>query len=165
MFARTLCRLPRRAMQRRAGNFHDDGIVLRFWSPSQAGFSPPSYIDQDPEGGPLERCQTCQYFDRHDQRSADGKLVQSGQCRREAPRLSPVNVKAHMIEGVWPHVRGDDWCGEHRALAKRLDTEFTQLTQLLDDPLIANLTTDTGGAPRYVPLGMPREPGRGSSGN
>jgi hypothetical protein len=36
-------------------------------------------------------------------------------------------------------VRGDDWCGEHKALAKRLDA---QLTELLDDPLMANLATD-----------------------
>ncbi len=110
----------------------------------------------------MDRCLTCQFFDRRDQRSADGKSAQWGQCRREPPRLSPVNGKPHMIEGVWPHVRGDDWCGEYRGLAKRLDT---QLTELLDDPLMANLTTDTNGAPRYVPLGMPRDPNRGSNGN
>jgi hypothetical protein len=110
----------------------------------------------------LDRCQTCQFFDRHDQRTVDGKAAQWGQCRREAPRLSPVNAKPHMIEGVWPHVRGDDWCGEHRGLAQRLNTE---LTNLLDDPLMANLTTDSSTPARYVPIGVSRDPGRGSSGN
>ena len=26
--------------------------------------------------------------------------------------LHPVSVKSYLVEGVWPHVRDDDWCGE-----------------------------------------------------
>jgi hypothetical protein len=29
--------------------------------------------------------------------------------------LSPVNAKVSMIEGVWPTIRDDDWCGEWKA--------------------------------------------------
>ena len=110
----------------------------------------------------MDRCLTCQFFDRHDARSGDGKSIQWGQCRRNAPSLSPFNAKPHMIEGVWPHVRGDDWCGEHKALAKRLDA---QLTSLLDDPLMANLASDGTSMPRYVPIATPQDGGHGSNGN
>ena len=102
----------------------------------------------------MDRCLTCQYFDRHASRNGDGKSVQWGQCRRNAPSLNPLNTKPHMIEGVWPHVRGDDWCGEYKGLAKRLDA---QLTELLDDSLVANLATDTTPASRYIPIGTPRD--------
>jgi hypothetical protein len=110
----------------------------------------------------LDRCLTCQYFDRHDTRHGDGKSIQWGQCRRNAPSLNTLNAKPHMIEGVWPHVRGDDWCGEYKGLAKRLDA---QLTELLDDPLIGNLTVDSGPTPRFVPIVAPRDGGHGSNGN
>jgi hypothetical protein len=33
--------------------------------------------------------------------------------------LSPLNPKAYMIEGVWPTVRDDDWCGEWRSSVRR----------------------------------------------
>jgi hypothetical protein len=64
----------------------------------------------------VERCTSCQYFDRQN------KAQSVGQCRRQAPALSPINVKAYMIEGVWPTVRDDDWCGEFRAQVRRGDT-------------------------------------------
>ena len=110
----------------------------------------------------MDRCLTCQFFDRHDARNGDGKAIQWGQCRRNAPSLSPFNAKPHMIEGVWPHVRGDDWCGEYKGLAKRLDA---QLTSLLDDPLMANLAADATSMPRYVPIGTSQDGGHGSNGN
>ena len=100
----------------------------------------------------MDRCSSCQFFDRHASRNGngDGKSAQWGQCRRNAPSLNPLNAKPHMIEGVWPHVRGDDWCGEYKGLAKRLDA---QLTELLDNPLMANLAADTTPASRYIPIG------------
>ena len=71
----------------------------------------------------MEKCVTCQYYDRRNAASAEGRTVQWGQCRRTAPMLHPVNVKSYMIEGVWPHVRDDDWCGEYRAgSARRTDS-------------------------------------------
>ncbi len=41
-----------------------------------------------------------------------------GQCRRHAPLLNPVTAKAYMVEGVWPLVRDDDWCGEWHVLTR-----------------------------------------------
>ena len=60
----------------------------------------------------MQKCVTCQFYDRRNSERSDGKGPSWGQCRRAAPALHPVNVKAYMIEGVWPHVRDDDWCGE-----------------------------------------------------
>ncbi len=108
-----------------------------------------------------DRCSGCQYFDRTDARTAEGKSAQWGQCRRHAPALSPVNQKAHMIEGVWPHVRGDDWCGEYKGLAKRLDEE---LTQLLGEPLLADLPGDAAKA-RFSPLTLVRDSDVGGTGD
>jgi hypothetical protein len=36
--------------------------------------------------------------------------------------LHPINQKSYMIEGVWPHVRDDDWCGEWTAASRRAET-------------------------------------------
>ena len=33
--------------------------------------------------------------------------------------LSPVTTKSYQIEGVWPTVRDDDWCGEWKILPRR----------------------------------------------
>jgi hypothetical protein len=41
-----------------------------------------------------------------------------GQCRRQAPQLNPVTAKAYVVEGVWPLVRDDDWCGEWEVLTR-----------------------------------------------
>lgn len=60
----------------------------------------------------MEKCVACQFYDRGHQPQADQRGIQWGQCRRSAPHLHPVNQKSFMIEGVWPHVRDDDWCGE-----------------------------------------------------
>ena len=108
----------------------------------------------------MERCTTCQFFDRHDARGAEGKAAQWGQCRRSAPRLNPINAKPHMIEGVWPHVRGDDWCGEYKGLAKRLDEE---LTQLLGESLLPERPTDPA-KPRFTPIALVHDADFGSKG-
>ena len=31
-----------------------------------------------------------------------------------------------MVEGVWPHVRDDDWCGEWAVSNRRLDSPATE---------------------------------------
>ncbi|MFO1414162.1 MAG: hypothetical protein U1F10_09725 [Burkholderiales bacterium] len=59
----------------------------------------------------VDRCIACNYYDRG-AKETDSRGVQWGQCRRQSPMLHPVNQKTYMIEGVWPHVRDDDWCGE-----------------------------------------------------
>ena len=65
----------------------------------------------------MEKCLNCQYYDRRNARPNDGRApVMWGQCRRHSPHLNPVTAKkAYLVEGVWPLVRDDDWCGEWRA--------------------------------------------------
>jgi hypothetical protein len=71
----------------------------------------------------VEKCVTCQYYDRRNG-AGDGKGPTWGQCRRTAPMLHPVNVKSYMIEGVWPHVRDDDWCGEWKIVPRRTEARI-----------------------------------------
>jgi hypothetical protein len=74
----------------------------------------------------MEKCTTCQYYDRKHAKGAAGDSPAWGQCRRGAPMLSPVNAKSYMIEGVWPTVRDDDWCGEWKLLARRVDSRIAE---------------------------------------
>lgn len=94
----------------------------------------------------MDRCVTCQYYDRQP-RGAE-KSATAGQCRRAAPALSPINQKSYMIEGVWPTVRDDDWCGEWKGQARRADP-----ARLVD-------TLSAGKAPA-LPIGAPRVAGVG----
>jgi hypothetical protein len=41
----------------------------------------------------VERCVNCQYYDRHGGNGAGGKASNAGQCRRQAPQLSPINPR------------------------------------------------------------------------
>ena len=75
----------------------------------------------------MEKCQGCQFYDRQNAKANDAS-TQWGQCRREAPRLHPINAKSYMIEGVWPHVRDDDWCGEWKLAARRGDSRITEVS-------------------------------------
>lgn len=70
----------------------------------------------------MDKCVACQYYDRQTGKQTDSRGTQWGQCRRSAPMLHPINQKSYMIEGVWPHVRDDDWCGEWKALSRRPET-------------------------------------------
>jgi hypothetical protein len=65
----------------------------------------------------MEKCVNCQYYDRRNARPTDGRTtVMWGQYRRHSPHLSPLNAtKAYLVEGVWPLIRDDDWCGEWQA--------------------------------------------------
>jgi hypothetical protein len=76
----------------------------------------------------VEKCQQCQYYDRQNAKPNDGKVTQWGQCRRGSPMLHPINAKSYMIEGVWPHVRDDDWCGEWKMATRRMDTRITEVS-------------------------------------
>ena len=71
------------------------------------------------ESGEMDKCMGCHFYDRQTGGQTDSRGIQWGQCRRSAPRLHPINQKTFMIEGVWPHVRDDDWCGEFRAAPAR----------------------------------------------
>ena len=92
----------------------------------------------------MERCVSCLYYDRA-KAGSDAKAANAGQCRRAGPTLSPINQKSYMIEGVWPTVRDDDWCGEWKASHKRVDT--SRLGDVLGTPL----STPFSGAPPSVP--------------
>jgi hypothetical protein len=62
----------------------------------------------------LEKCVGCQYYDRDDSHAIE-RGVRWGKCRRSGPMIHPTSAKSYMVEGVWPHVRDDDWCGEWTA--------------------------------------------------
>ena len=77
----------------------------------------------------MDKCQGCHFYDRQTGGQTDSRGIQWGQCRRSAPHLHPINQKTFMIEGVWPHVRDDDWCGEFRASAvRRLEPRAVEAT-------------------------------------
>ncbi len=64
----------------------------------------------------MRKCISCQYYDRDDGRSDDGSAQRWGRCRRALPTVNPTPAKAYMVEGVWPQIRDDDWCGEWTAV-------------------------------------------------
>ncbi len=100
----------------------------------------------------MEKCQQCQFYDRQNVKPNDGKVTQWGQCRREAPMLHPINAKTYMIEGVWPHVRDDDWCGEWKMATRRVDTRITEVST---GPLVPGVTRRRLCLPR-CPHGLRR---------
>jgi hypothetical protein len=65
--------------------------------------------------GNVEKCLSCQFYDRRNTRPTDGRASMWGQCRRHPAHLNPLSAKSHHVEGVWPLVRDDDWCGEWKA--------------------------------------------------
>ena len=93
----------------------------------------------------MERCVSCIYYDRA-KSGGDTKTGNAGQCRRAGPTLSPINQKSYMIEGVWPTVRDDDWCGEWKAVQKRVDT--SRLSEVLGAPLSSPFPGALPSAPR-----------------
>lgn len=75
----------------------------------------------------MDKCVACQYYDRQLGKTTDGKGVMWGQCRRTAPMLHPIVAKSYMIEGVWPHVRDDDWCGEWKQAVRRAEARPVEM--------------------------------------
>ncbi len=109
----------------------------------------------------MDKCLNCQFYDRKRDKAAESRALQWGQCRRTAPMLNPTTAKSYMIEGVWPTVRDDDWCGEWKLMTRRSDVRLTE-----------TLTTTTNGAStspamaRLAPLngGATTAPGSGTGG-
>jgi hypothetical protein len=66
----------------------------------------------------VEKCINCRFYDRRHAKPLDGKAPLWGQCRRHAPQLNPnpLTSKAYVVEGIWPLVRDDDWCGEWKII-------------------------------------------------
>lgn len=96
----------------------------------------------------MDKCLTCQYYDRKLAKGA-GSAPSWGQCRRSAPQLNTITAKSYMIEGVWPTVRDDDWCGEWKVLARRVDS---RVAEALNAPLMGPQSTSTTLAARPVSL-------------
>jgi hypothetical protein len=90
--------------------------------------------------GNVEKCVNCQYYDRRRARPTDGKAPMWGQCRRHSPYLNPVTAKTYVVEGVWPLVRDDDWCGEWRVL-----------TRIAEEPLPDTTALAAGETPATAP--------------
>jgi hypothetical protein len=86
----------------------------------------------------VDKCVACQYYDRQMAKPTDTRGVQWGQCRRTAPMLHPINAKSYMIEGVWPHVRDDDWCGEWKVAQRPLQVRPSE--GAVASPLYAGAT-------------------------
>jgi hypothetical protein len=53
-----------------------------------------------------------------------GKGRSLGSCQRTGPIVIRC-LRGPAVEGVWPHVRGDDWCGEWAAGNRRPDLAAT----------------------------------------
>jgi hypothetical protein len=94
----------------------------------------------------LEKCVGCQFYDRHDAEVED-KGVRWGKCRRTGPIVHPVSAKTYMVEGIWPHVRDDDWCGEWVAMKRKLDASSADPMNLLMQSAAAPIRNST------VPIG------------
>jgi hypothetical protein len=101
-------------------------------------------------GDTVEKCLNCQYYDRRNARPNDGRApVMWGQCRRHSPQVNPMTAtKAYLVEGAWPLVRDDDWCGEWRAPTR------TSIAPSRFAPRSADIA---GVAPRDAPSTMPSE--------
>jgi hypothetical protein len=78
----------------------------------------------------LEKCVGCQFYDRDEARAKD-KGVRWGKCRRTGPMVNPASAKSYMVEGVWPQVRDDDWCGEWVAHKQRQSADADPRNLLL----------------------------------
>lgn len=53
-------------------------------------------------------CRTCRFF--------LARTAEDGECRGGFP--TPVYVESIVRPGVWPTVRVDAWCGQHRPAAE-----------------------------------------------
>ncbi len=97
----------------------------------------------------MSQCMTCHFYDRKSVRAADARGLQWGLCRRDAPHLNPVNAKAHAVEGIWPTVRDDDWCGQWQAQRRPVVSEARAATmQVAESP--GSIRAQQG--PRTLPL-------------
>ena len=59
----------------------------------------------------MKKCVACQFYDRNELEARENG-VRWGKCRRTGPIVHPLSAKSYLVEGVWPNVRDDDWCGE-----------------------------------------------------
>jgi hypothetical protein len=96
----------------------------------------------------LSKCVSCQYYDRKNVRAGEARGVQWGLCRRDAPSLNPVNPKMHAIEGIWPTVRDDDWCGRWHAQVRQSAEPATTSS----GATVTAMPPTIGSVPRSLPV-------------
>lgn len=128
-----------------------------------ASSSPPTAIEAGTPaiGNNVEKCVNCQYYDRRRARPADGKAPMWGQCRKHSPHLNPVTAKAYVVEGVWPLVRDDDWCGEWRVLTRIAEEPLPETVALASEDAPTQEPAETPAATR--PRGAPAASGATAS--
>jgi len=97
----------------------------------------------------LHKCVGCQFYDRNEAQSED-KGVRWGKCRRTGPIVHPLSAKAYMVEGVWPHVRDDDWCGEWAVSDRRTDSPATAAMSSLMLQSVAAATRPAPALPMFA---------------
>lgn len=104
----------------------------------------------------MQKCATCQFYDRKQAKATAGSVAQShqGQCRRTSPMLHPVNAKSYVVDGVWPTVQDDDWCGEWKLVARRADVRVNDVSSGAamgglqpTVPHVARIGANTGAEP------------------
>jgi hypothetical protein len=100
----------------------------------------------------VEKCLNCQFFDRRNARPTDGRAAMWGQCRRHSPHLNPLSVKSYLVEGVWPLIRDDDWCGEWRATTQA-SMSRSQFTPRTDELSTTAMAATSAAADRSVSAG------------
>ena len=102
--------------------------------------------------GGVEKCINCQFYDRRHAKPLDGKAPLWGQCRRHSPRLNPITAKTYVVEGVWPLVRDDDWCGEWKILTRMIEEWIPEVPPVgLEE---APPTVSSRTSPAIVPVSL-----------
>jgi hypothetical protein len=101
----------------------------------------------------MDKCLNCQFYDRRNARPTDGRAAMWGQCRRHSPHLNPLNAKSYLVEGVWPLVRDDDWCGEWRA-PTHASMSRARFAPRTDDVSTTAATGTSAAADRSVSTGF-----------
>jgi hypothetical protein len=66
--------------------------------------------------------------------------------------LNPVTAKAYVVEGVWPLVRDDDWCGEWRVLTRMIEPLIADPAEVLEGNVPAPSRPALVSAPGEVPM-------------
>jgi hypothetical protein len=98
----------------------------------------------------VEKCLNCQFYDRRNARPTDGRSSMWGQCRRHSAHLNPLTLKSYLVEGVWPLVRDDDWCGEWKA-ATPVSISRTQFDARTADQPIPKALVGSAASERPAP--------------
>lgn len=100
----------------------------------------------------MEKCLNCQFYDRRNARPTDGRAAMWGHCRRHSPHLNPLSAKSYLVEGVWPLIRDDDWCGEWRATTQA-SMSVSRFTPRTDELSTTAMAATSAAADRSVSAG------------